>query len=216
MLSRPKRSARYRRIRRRFCIVLLCVLILSAYLEFAVKAQLSDVIGAQVKALAQRAVNTAVAEYLAEHPDAGEKLSDVCYNDSGVVTSVTTDPSSVNALKTSVSTLSQQYIEQYADSEGLSLPLGSFTGFVFLTNTGPAICLDISCRSTVTSTLKSTFESGGVNQTLHHIILTVDVEIVVYNPFRIDRPIHTSADFEISSTVIVGAVPSYALGSFLQ
>lgn len=216
MLCRKKRSARYRRVKRRFCIVLLCVLILSAYLEFAVKSQLSDVISAQVKSLAQRAVNTAVSEYLAEQPEIGEKLSAVRYNDSGAVTSVTTDPSSVNTLKTSVSTRSQQYINRYADSEGLSLPLGSFTGFVFLTNLGPSVRLDVSCRSTVTSVLKSSFESGGVNQTLHHITLTVDVEIDVYNPFRIDRPIHTSADFEIASTVIVGAVPSYALGSFVQ
>lgn len=216
MLCKKKRSPRSRRVRRRICIALLVLLILSSYLEFAVKSQLCDVIAAQMKTLAQRAVNAAVCDYLADHPEIGEKLSVVHYNDSGAVTSVTSDPSSVNTLKASIATLSQQYIETGSRNEGISLPLGSFTGFVFFASLGPQIRLDISCRSTVTSSVNSTFASGGVNQTLQHVMLTVDVEIVVYNPFRIDLPIRTSADFEIARTVIAGAVPSYAFGSPAQ
>lgn len=216
MLCKPKKRPRYRRIRRCICVILAVIVLLSVYLEFAVKSQLSDVIAAGTKILAQTAVNRTVISYLSKNPDIGERLSVVKYADSGAVTSVTADPTAVNSLKASISDLSQQAIESTSSSEGISLPLGSFSGFVLFANLGPEVRLDVACRSTVTCSLKSTFESAGINQTLHHVILSVDVEIVVYNPFRINAPIHTSADFEIAQTVIVGSVPSYALGSLIS
>ena len=215
MLCKPKKSALYRRIRRIICVFLIVIISLSAYLEFAVKAQLSDVIAAGMKDLALSAVDSAVVDYLKENPDIGERLTRARYSDSGAVTSLISDPTAVNTLKASLSDLSREYIDRTASQQGLSLPLGSFSGFVFLTNLGPMINLDIACRSAVACTLNSTFESGGVNQTLHRVTLTVDIEIVIYNPFRMS-PIHTSTDFEIARTVIVGDVPSYTYGSLAQ
>lgn len=215
MLCKPKKSALYRRVRRIICVLLIVIISLSAYLEFAVKAQLSDVIAAGMKDLALSAVDSAVVDYLKENPDIGERLTRARYSDSGTVTSLISDPTAVNTLKASLSDLSRDYIDRTASQQGLSLPLGSFSGFVFLTNLGPMINLDISCRSTVACTLNSAFESGGVNQTLHRVTLTVDIEIVIYNPFRMS-PIHTSSDFEIARTVIVGDVPSYTYGSLSQ
>lgn len=213
LICKPKPSARRRRVRRILLRFLLLLIIVSAFLEFIVKEQLSDVIAVRMQALAQRAVNAAVADYLAENPGAGESLTTPHYGSDGTVVSITSDPAAVNRLKTAVSELSQDYIDALTESEGISVPLGSFTGFVPLTNLGPEIRLDIGSRQTVICSLNSTFESGGVNQTLHHVVLTVDVGMAVYNPFRIRRLIHTSADFEIAQTVIVGDVPSYALGA---
>ena len=215
MLCKPKKSALYRRVRRIICVLLIVIISLSAYLEFAVKAQLSDVIAAGMKDLALSAVDSAVVDYLKENPDIGERLTRARYSDSGAVTSLISDPTAVNTLKASLSDLSRDYIDRTASQRGLSLPLGSFSGFVFLANLGPMINLDIACRSTVACTLNSAFESGGVNQTLHRVTLTVDIEIVIYNPFRMS-PIHTSTDFEIARTVIVGDVPSYTYGSLSQ
>ena len=215
MLCKPKKSALYRRIRRIICVFLIVIISLSAYLEFAVKAQLSDVIAAGMKDLALSAVDSAVVDYLKENPNIGERLTRARYSDSGAVTSLISDPTAVNTLKASLSDLSRDYIDRTASQQGLSLPLGSFSGFVFLTTLGPMLNLDIACRSAVSCTLNSAFESGGVNQTLHRVTLTVDIEIVIYNPFRMS-PIHTSTDFEIARTVIVGDVPSYTYGSLAQ
>lgn len=213
MLCKKKLSVRRRCIRNILLRVLLVLIILSVFLEFAVKDQLTDVIAIRMQALAQRAVNAAVADYLAENPEVGESLTTPRCTENGTATMILSDPAAVNRLKTAVSDLSQEYIDALSENEGLSIPLGSFTGFVPLTNLGPEIRLDIGSRQTVTCSLHSTFESGGVNQTLHHIFLTVDVDMVVYNPFRIRRTVHTCADFEIAQTVIVGDVPSYALGA---
>ena len=216
MLCKPKPSALRRRIRRIVCTVTAAVLILSVYLEFAVKSQLTEVVAAGMKTLSQRAVNAAVIDYLSDKPDIGERLTVPHTAENGSVTSVTSDPTAINSLKASVSQLAQDYIGELADREGLSVPLGSFTGFFLFAELGPDIRMNIGSRQTVTCSLKSTFESAGVNQTLHHVILTVDVELIVYNPFLMRRAIHTSADFEIAQTVIVGSVPTYAPGSLWQ
>lgn len=216
MLCKQKLSARRQRVRDFSLRLILILILLSVFLEFAVKSQLTDVISMRMKALAQRAVNDAVADYLAENPGIGESLSNVRYAENGAVTSVTSDPAAVNRLKASVSALAQDYIDDLSNEEGLHIPLGSFSGFVPLANLGPEVRLDIGSRQAVVCSLHSSFESGGVNQTLHHIYLTVEVEIVVYNPFRISKTIRTAADFEIAQTVIVGAVPNYTYGSLWQ
>lgn len=215
MLCKPKKTALYRRVRRYICLVLIALLLISIYLEFAVKALMRDAISTRMKSLAQSAVDEAVVDYLSEHPDIGERLTLVRYKDNGAVTSLISDPTAVNTLKASISDLSRRYIEKTIADQGISLPLGSFSGFVFLTDLGPEINLDISCRSNIVCTLNSAFESGGVNQTLHRVTLNADIEIAVYNPFRI-APIHTETDFEIARAVIVGDVPSYTNGSLIQ
>lgn len=215
MLLRKKPSARLRRVRRVILIVLAGVIILSAYIEFAVKTQLADVIETELKTIAQSAVNIAVTEYLRDHPETGESLTALNLSDSGAVTSVTSDPSVINALKAEVSERSQENIDALSKQEGVTVPLGSFTGLVLLANVGPCVSLDIASRQTVLCSLHSAFESAGVNQTLHHIFLTVSVDLTVYNPFRIGRTIRTETDFEIAQTVIVGSVPNYGYGSVI-
>ncbi len=216
MLCKPKPSMRRRKIRRVMITIAAVAILLSVFLELAVKSQLKDVVTAQMKTVAQRAANSAVTEVLSQNPDIGKMLTAPQTADDGRVTSITSDPAAVNMLKASISELTQQRIGQLAQDEGLSVPLGNFSGFFLFAELGPEIRMRIGSRQTVTCSLNNVFESAGVNQTLHHIILTVDIEIVVYNPFRIRRAIHTSADFEIAQTVIVGSVPNYTYGSLIQ
>ncbi len=209
MLCKPKITPRRRRLRRAVCLLLAGTLILSAFLEFAVKRQLSDVIAAGMKTVAQQSMNEAVSRYLADHPEAGEGLTRPRYDDSGAVTSILSDPAAINRLKANVALLSQQLIDDRCADEGVTVPLGSFSGFVLLADVGPDIRLDIDSRCTASCSLRSAFDSAGMNQTLHHVILTIEADIVVYNPIKLSSTIHTSADFEIAQTVIVGDAPSY-------
>ncbi len=213
MLCRQKLSPRRKKLRRIVYIIIAFVVILSLYFELAVKSQLTGVIEAELKTLAQRAMNSAVAEFLDENPEIGEGLTVPHYGDSGIVSSITSDPSAVNYLKATISEMTQDKIEALCADGSLSVPLGCFTGFELFMSFGPEIPIEIGSRQTVSCSLKSSFESAGVNQTLHHVILNVEAEMTVYNPFKIRRVIRTSADFEIAQTVIVGSVPSYTLGA---
>ena len=215
MLSRKKPSAVHKRVRSAILIALAVIVALSVFIEFAVKTQLTDVIETELKALSERAANSAVTAYLSEHPEVGDSLTALNLSNSGCVTSITSDPSVINRFKAEIAELTQDNIDALSQQEGVIVPLGSFSGLVFFANVGPAVRMEIGTRQTVSCTLHSAFESAGINQTLHHIFLTVDVELTVYNPFRIAHPIHITTDFEIAQTVIVGSVPNYGIGSLI-
>ena len=209
MLCKRKPSSVRRRVRKYICIILAVIIILTSYFELAVRVELGAVIRAQMKIAAQTAINSAVSDFLAENPDAGKRLSALDHTDSGTVSSITTDPSYINYMKSDISLRTQRYIDSLSREKGLSIPVGSFTGLVIFSNLGPEVSLPVDSRTVVTCKLESTFDSAGINQTVHHISLKVNADIAVYNPFRIYNSIKTSSDFEISQTVISGAVPNY-------
>ena len=209
MLCRKKLSPVRRRLRRMISWLLMVAVVSVAYFEWAVRAQLGDVIAAELKSVAESAVDAAVAGYLSAYPGVGETLCAVQRSESGAVTSVTTDPSAVNLAKTAISEDARRRIGSAVSGQGLSVPAGSFTGLVCLSSVGPPVSLPVDCKENLVCHFKSEFTSAGLNQTLHHITMTAEVSLTVYNPYRIRREIRVSSDYEIAQTVIVGAVPAY-------
>lgn len=209
MLCRRKVKGARRRLRRYICIILIAAILFTVYFEVAVRVQLSEVIRTRMRTVAQTAVNTAVGDFLSENADIGEKLTELCFSDSGAVTAIRTDPSYINYVKQDIARRSQELIDTMSRVDGITVPLGSFSGLVMLSDSGPDITLTVASRQTVSCSFESTFESAGINQTMHHIRLIVDVEAVVYEPFRIYDGIVISSDYEIAQTVLAGSVPTY-------
>lgn len=56
--------------------------------------------------------------------------------------------------------------------------------------------------------LKSTFESTGVNQTIHRVNMIVDAEVVFISQSYMEN-LKIRNEFAISETVIVGDTPDY-------
>lgn len=209
MLCRPKRSGARRRLRRVLCVILAFAVLSVTYFEVAVRVMLTGVIRAQMRAAAEAAVNEAVGDFLSGEPDAGARLASLRFTEGGTAAAITTDSAYINRVKTEVSRRAQENIDRSSEEEGVSVPLGSFTGLAFLSELGPRISLRVKSRSAVCCSFNSTFESAGINQTLHHITLNVKTDVAVYDPFRIYEGISISSDFEIAQTVIVGSVPTY-------
>ena len=208
MRCRPRLSPARRRARKCIAVFLAVFILFVTYFELAVKAQLRDVIIRDMKTVAVKAVNDAVDGFLSENFDVGEKLVGISLS-GGEVSAVTTDPSYINFVKTDITRRSQERIDYLSHHNGVGARLGSFTGLLFLTNVGPEIYFDVGSSQTVSCEFESTFEGAGLNQTNHHITMTVTVEVYVYNPFRIAQTITATSSYEIAQTVIVGAVPSY-------
>lgn len=185
------------------------VILLTVYFEVAVRVQLTEVIRTRMRTVAHTAVAEAVSDFLIEHPDAGDRLAQLQFSDSGTVAALTTDAAYIDCVKTEINRRAQEYIDTAARVEGIDIPMGSFTGLMLLGDFGPDIRLSVGSESTVSCTFQSSFESAGVNQAVHHIALIVRVDIAVYHPFRIRKTFGITSDFEIAQTVIVGAVPTY-------
>ena len=209
MLCRKRLTPRRRRVRRLIALLLTAALVLLVYFELAVKVQLRDVIIRDMKTLSERAVTMAVDDFLDENADAGQRMCDITY-DSGSVAAITTNTAYVNAVKTFITDRAQTHIDELSHQEGVSAWLGNFTGLVSLSGFGPEVSFPVDSTQTVSCEFFSTFEGAGVNQTVHHITMTVYVDLLIYSPFYVGETVSTESTFEIAQTVIVGAVPSYS------
>lgn len=209
MRSRRRRTRAQRRARRYIGIAVLMILLFLIFFETAVKTQLTSMLLEELETVVETSVIDAVDAYLTLYPESCDELVEVHYTD-GTVGAITTNAAAINRVKTAVSSLSQQMIADRCRDNGVTIPLGGLTGLVFLADIGPRIRLNVESKQTVRCSFESTFTSAGVNQTLHHIILTVDTELTVYSPYRIHDKLICSSSFEIAQTVIVGEVPSYS------
>ncbi|MBQ6153129.1 MAG: sporulation protein YunB [Ruminococcus sp.] len=209
MRCRRKLSKTQRKIRKYISIFISLILIAVFLFEFSVKRQLTAVLITQLKMLIETSVTQAVEDFFSQNQGVTDDLAELHYSSSGVQ-AISTDSEKINKIKAGVSSLSQDYIDTAAQQDGVDIPLGELTGLVLFSQAGPSIHLSISSKQVVKCVLQSSFESAGINQTIHHITLNVETEVTVYNPYRIREPIETETSYEIAQTVIVGSVPSYS------
>ena len=208
-MCRRKPTPARRRARKYTAVFLAVFIVFTTYFELAVKAQLKDVMIRQMRPLSEQGVTMAVEEYLAENADSAEQMCDIVY-DNGSVAAISLNAAAVNAAKVFVTERAQRHIDELAETQGVSACLGNFTGLVFLSSFGPPITFPVESSQTVSCEFSSSFEGAGVNQTVHHIAITVYVDLLINNPFRVGETISTASTFEIAQTVIVGSVPTYS------
>lgn len=215
LLSKKKLSPLHKKIRR-YIIAFACVLLaFLVYFELTVKTQLINIIISELETIAQTSINDAVEEYLLSNSDIADKLVCITYDESNTVKSIRENIYYVNLAKTRISESTQKKIDDFTKNNGVSTQLGSFTGLVIFTNFGPEVYIKVDSEQTIFCEFESKFESAGMNQTLHHIILNTKAQISVYNPFRINPPIIVNSSYEVAQTVIVGIVPP-SYGGVLQ
>ncbi|MBQ3284969.1 MAG: sporulation protein YunB [Ruminococcus sp.] len=208
-MCRKKPGPVRRKVRKYIAILLSLLILFTVYFEIAVKHQLRDIIIRDMQTLSEQAVTMAVDDLLAEYSGREVKTCDITY-DNGSVAAITTDASYINSVKTFITTRAQERIDALSRQQGVSIRLGNFSGLVFLSDIGPDIPFSVDSSQTVSCEFRSSFESAGVNQTVHHITITVYVDLLIYSPFRVDETVGTESTFEIAQTVIVGTVPSYS------
>ncbi|MEG1778954.1 MAG: sporulation protein YunB, partial [Oscillospiraceae bacterium] len=85
-------------------------------------------------------------------------------------------------------------------------PLGSLTGSVFLAGRGPNIKFTMIPVGTIKTDIKNEFLSAGINQTLHRMILTIEVEIAT-DMAGYTIPTKVQSSICIGETIIVGVSP---------
>lgn len=172
-----------------------------------VRDRLELVIISEIKMRSNLAINTAVNEYIKNNQQLSNDLINISTDGLSQIKSISENVYNVNVFKTEVSKKVQKHIDAVLEDEAIDVKLGNFVGLTILCESGPYVKVNIESTPTVTCELKSSFESAGVNQTIHHIFLIIYVDIYVGNPFRIES-IYFTNDIEIAQTIIVGSVPT--------
>lgn len=159
----------------------------------------------QSKILATRIINDAVYTEL-ENEDLGyNELVSLTYNDNNSISSIESNMININRLKAKITKSVNDELENL-DEHDLSISLGTVTGFSAFYNQGPMIPITLRPEGYVEASLISAFESAGINQTLHRILVQINVDISAIIPgYTSSATVETQ--FVIAETVIVGNVP---------
>ncbi len=152
------------------------------------------------------ALSDAVQNTLVDLDYGYDDFATVKYGEDGSVRSIETNSKNINIFKAAVTKQSQAEVAKIKHSD-MQIPLGAFTGLTLIANYGPKIHLTFCLTGNFNARIESTFESAGINQTIHHIKLIITSHIVTASVDHKGEMTFDS-DFELAQSVIVGEIPT--------
>lgn len=123
----------------------------------------------------------------------------------GSIVSVEADTVKINALKASVTTEILTQLKKHQNMT-VRIPTGTLLNGDLLTGRGPRIPVKISLSGAAATQMSSYFESAGINQTSHRLVMDITVTLYAAIPGN-DATTTLETSFIIAETVLVGKVP---------
>ena len=154
------------------------------------------------------AVNDAVCVALADTGSFKDFVT-VTRNDNNDIVMISANSALVNMLARNTAIMSQSKINAIKSFE-VGIPLGTLSGIPLLSEKGPKVNITVSPIGAVNCTFTSTFETAGINQTLHRIYIYVDSKVDLIMPTS-HLEVDTSTPVLISESIIIGTVPDVFL-----
>lgn len=158
---------------------------------------------------ANKIISETVADYISENKYTYSDFAVVLYDNSGRTASIEALSENINRVQ---SELTSEINNNLAESGEASakISLGSLSGSYLLSGRGPKVKIKICPTGDATVTLKSSFDSAGINQTRHRIYAEISADFISSIPLY---SFETEENFELllAETIIVGDVPEYAV-----
>lgn len=193
-------------------LFLLSVISIAGFLFFRshYRTVIRDLAEIQVKNSTSDLTNKAISQQIAEGKIAYDRIVYFEKDLNGRITALKTNIGEINHLKTDILKIINEEILAL-DSSDIGIPLGSLVLPEFLSGKGPVIPVRILSIRNSEASFSSHFSQAGINQTLHQLIMEVQVDTAVLilgqtSSFQI------SSQVVVAETVIVGDVPE----TFLQ
>ena len=186
------------------CIViifLISVLLIDAKLRPAIY----ELAAVEAYAISTERVNSAVEKTLSQYAPAYCELVSINYSNNNTITGITTDIMKMNLFKAKVTKAIDNEFNEMSKTE-IPVSLGTASGIVLFSGFGPHIKIDVGFVSSTKTDFRNVFESAGINQTQHSVMLNVETTVMLnLAGRRIPKTVETS--FCVAQTVIVGSVP---------
>lgn len=190
--------------------ILLALLLLALLIGWT-NRRIRPVLSAMAVSRVSNAVTVAVHDAIA----AGIEREQVSYDDmvsietdeNGHVTVLKSNMARANLLRTELLAAALEEVSALAEGEeSFSIPLGNLTGLDFLSGKGPGVKVQVLSVGAASAAFENAFLDAGVNQTLHQIMLNIDVTVEVLLPGETLETV-VSTPVCVAETVIVGQVP---------
>ena len=186
-----------------FLLVLLFTLLLTGTARM--RPLLESLATTRVSNTVNRIIFEAVNEAIQEGDISYEELISLEKDNEGKITAVHSNMAAFNRLQAQILDIILARIDQVSARE-LSIPIGTLTGSALLAGRGPRISVRMESVGSSSARFENRFDSAGINQTNHQIVLEVDVSISILLPgFTTATTVSTAVT--VAETVIVGSVP---------
>lgn len=196
-----------RRVLVRIMAFFLSALLLTLILTGTVRMRplLESLATTRVSNTVNRIIFEAVNEAILEGDISYEELISLEKDNEGKITAVRSNMASFNRLQAQILDIILARIDQVSARE-LSIPIGTLTGSALLAGRGPRISVRMESVGSSSARFENRFESAGINQTNHQIVLKVDVSVAILLPGFTTATV-VSTVVTVAETVIVGSVP---------
>ena len=164
----------------------------------------------QVDNQASDAINAAIADQIAEGEFDYDRMVTIEKDANGNVTAIRTNIGELNRLKTSVLQRMDEKLE-HLSTEQLGVPIGSVLLPELFSGRGPLVPVRVLAVRTSDASFRNSFQSAGINQTLHSIYIDIHVCITILT-WTGTSEINVDSAVVAAETVIVGTVPTTYFG----
>ncbi len=192
-------------------IVTSIVIFAAAFLirmEFSVRKSAGIQAENAARLAADRIIAESVSDVIEKNEYTYSDFAAVLYDESGRAASVEALTVNINRVQAE---LSEEINRRFAENSDATakIAMGSLSGSYLLSGRGPMIKIQVCPVGKATVSLKSAFDSAGINQTRHRIYAEVSAELISSLPIY---SFETTENFEllIAETIIVGDVPEFA------
>lgn len=186
--------------------IVISILIIIAF-ESYMKPLQDKIMENEARGLVEERVSKIADDVISNSDYDYDKLLVKSENKNGGIVSLSVNTPAVNKIQNEFSDVFQNKMDDL-NTQYFSVPLGDLTNLSMLSSLGPRIKFSYDMTGSVDVELKSTFESTGVNQTIHRVNMIVDAEVVFISQSYMEN-LKIRNEFAISETVIVGDTPDY-------
>ena len=205
MVASRQRKKRFpRKFLRIIVIIFLLITAIFLVLEKNLSQVILDMAYADAYSLAVKVINSAVADIM--HSGISyDDLIMVHMNDKGQVTMLQANTVRMNDLATRTALQAQEKLQE-TKNQVIQIPLGAAFGIHFLAGSGPFIPVKILPVGAVSTQFITEFESAGINQTRHKILLSTKTTVRLIIPTGA-KQVDLVSTVPIAESIIVGEVP---------
>ncbi len=182
-------------------ILIISILLLDA----KIRPSVYEIAELEAYSVSSERVNTAVEKILSENAPSYSDIVKINYGHNNAITGITTDIVKMNIFKSQVTNAIDAEFDSNPKTE-IPVSIGTASGIVFLSGFGPHVDIDVGYSSSTKTDFENVFQSAGMNQTQHNVMLNVETTVILnLAGRRVTQTVETS--FCVAQTVIVGSVP---------
>ena len=214
VVSTSVKKQKRRKRTRKLAIGLIFTFVLSVLLALffyrrSMNPIILDIAQTKLKSETMLAINEAVSVALADDVDYSQFVV-VEKNEQNDIVLLSANSVLVNRLARDTAIITQKKIAELKSFE-VDIPIGTLSGIPLLSELGSTVSVTVSPIGNVSCSFQSTFESAGINQTLHRIYINVLTKTDLILP-TMHAEVENNTPILLCESVIIGNVPD----TFLQ